>query len=145
MQEAKEKDVQDKAKRMGYPYVNLLHFSVNPDMKDFIPEEAVKAKAAAFFKSGQRLRLAVLNPDLPATKALSTELKIKGYEVTVIICSPESLQRSAQKVYLAEQKEVHGEQIQNVVVRKKWVVRPLNLKVWSVFAMKLKSPPPIRP
>ena len=27
-QEAKEKDIQEKAKRMGYPYVNLLHFFV---------------------------------------------------------------------------------------------------------------------
>ncbi len=114
-QEAKENDVQEKAKRIGYPYVNLLHFSVNPDLKDFIPKEkSIKAKAAAFFKSGKKVRLAVLNPDLPATKVLSTELKIKGYEVTVIICSPESLQ-NAQKIYFIEQKEIHGEAIQNVV------------------------------
>ena len=115
-QEAKEKDIQDKAKRLGYPYVNLLHFSVNPDLKDFIPQEkSLKAKAAAFFKSGKKVRLAVLNPDLPATKALITELKIKGYDVSVIICSPESLVNT-QKIYLAEQKEVHGEAIENVVV-----------------------------
>ncbi len=115
-QEAKEKDIQEKAKRMGYPYVNLLHFAVNPDLATFIPQEkAVKAKAAAFFRSGKKVRLAVLNPDLPATKALITELKIKGYDVTVIVCSPESL-AAAQTVYSVEKKEVHGEQIENVVV-----------------------------
>ena len=115
-QEAKEKDIQEKAKRLGYPYVNLLHFAVNADLKDFIPQEkSAKAKAAAFFKSGNKVRLAVLNPDLPATKALVTELKIKGYEVSVIICSPESLQ-NAQKIYFAEQREVHGEAIANVVL-----------------------------
>ncbi|MBN2307006.1 type II/IV secretion system protein [Candidatus Peregrinibacteria bacterium] len=115
-QEAKEKDIQEKAKRMGYPYVNLLHFSVNRDLKDFIPQgKSLQAKAAAFFKSGNKVRLAVLNPDLPATKALITELKLKGYEVSVIICSSESLQ-NAQKIYFEEQKEVHGETIENVVV-----------------------------
>jgi len=34
-QEAKEKDIQKKAKEMGYPYVNLLHFLVNPDLQSF--------------------------------------------------------------------------------------------------------------
>lgn len=116
-QEAKEKDIQEKAKRMGYPYVNLLHFSVNPDLKSFIPQEkAVKAKAAAFFKSGKKVRLAVLNPDLPATKALSTELKIKGNDVTVIVCSPESLE-NAHKIYAREEKEKHGKLVEAVIVK----------------------------
>lgn len=114
-QESKEKDVQQRAKQLKYPYVNLLRFAINPDLEHFIPKEkALKAKAAAFFKSGKKVRLAVLNPDLPATKALVTELKIKGYEVTVILCSPESLQ-NAQQVYFRDQKERHGEQIKNVV------------------------------
>lgn len=114
-QSEKEKAVQEKAKKMNYPYVNLLRFSVNADLSHFIPKEkSISAKAAAFFKSGKKVRLAVLNPDLPATKALITELKIKGYEVTVIMCSPESLQ-AAQQVYFAKQKEVHGEAIKNVV------------------------------
>jgi type IV pilus assembly protein PilB len=114
-QEMKEKDVQAKAQRFGLPYVNLLRFSVNPDLAAFIPEEkSLKAKAAAFFKSGKKVRLAVLNPDLPATKALITELKLKGYDLSVILCSPESL-ANAQKVYQQEKKEVHGEAIQNVV------------------------------
>lgn len=114
-QEAKEKDVQEKAKRLGLPYVNLLRFSVNPDLAGFIPQEkAEKARAAAFFRSGKKVRLAVLNPDLPATKALVTELKIKGYEVTIILCSSESL-AMAMQVYVREKKEVHGEAISNLV------------------------------
>lgn len=114
-QEAKEKDVQQKAKRAGYPYVNLLRFTLNPDLANFIPKEkSIKSKAAAFFKSGKKVRLAVLNPDLPATKVLITELKIKGYEVTVIMCSSESLQ-NAQQVYFRKQKEIHGEVISNTI------------------------------
>ena len=114
-QSEKEKAVQEKAKRMNYPYVNLLRFSVNSDLAHFIPKDkAIVAKAAAFFKSGKKVRLAVLNPDLPATKALITELKIKGYEVTVIMCSPESLQ-VAHQVYFAKRKEVHGEAINNMI------------------------------
>ena len=115
-QEAKERDIQEKAKRLGLPYVNLLHFAVNGDLRSFVPEEkSLKAKAAVFFKSGKRVRLAVLNPDLPATKALVTELKIKGFDVTPIICSQESL-ASAQRIYSAEKKEIHGEKIENLVV-----------------------------
>jgi len=117
-QEAKEKDIQEKAKRMGYPYVNLLHFSVNSDLRDFIPQDkSVTAKAVVFFKSGKKVRLAVLNPDLPATKALITELKLKGYDVTVIVCSPESLQ-NAQKIYMAEEKEKHGRLAETVLEKK---------------------------
>ncbi len=108
-QEMKEKDIQAKAKRLGLPYVNLLHVTVNPDLMDFIPKEkSLQAKAAVFFKSGKKVRLAVLNPDLPATKALITELKIKGYDVTVILCSSESLE-NAQQVYFEEKREEHGE------------------------------------
>ncbi len=114
-QRTKEEDIQKKAKEKGYSYVNLLHFSVNSDLSAFIPKEkSLQAKAAAFFKSGKKVRLAVLNPDLPATKALITELKIKGYDVSVIMCSSESLE-NAQKIYFKEKKEVHGEQIDNVV------------------------------
>ena len=47
-QAAKEKDIQEKAKRMGYSYVNLLHFMVNPDLKDFVPQEkSMKAKVCS--------------------------------------------------------------------------------------------------
>lgn len=112
---AKEKDIQGKAKKMGYQYVNLLRFAVNPDLASFIPKEkSLKAKAAAFFRSGKKVRLAVLNPDLPATKALITELKIKGYVVSVIMCSRESL-ANAQAVYDRHQKQVHGEVVNTEV------------------------------
>ena len=114
-QEEKEKAVQNKAKQLNLPYVNLLRFRVNSDLKSFVPKEkSLKAKAAAFFKSGKKVRLAVLNPNLPATKALVTELKIKGYDVSVILCSSDSL-KNAQSVYFEAQKEIHGEMISNVV------------------------------
>ena len=114
-QEEKEKAVQEKAKQLGLSYVNLLRFRVNPDLEHFVPKEkSLKAKAAVFFRSGKKVRLAVLNPNLPATKALITELKIKGYNVSVILCSSESLLQ-AQTVYLGSQKEVHGEKMDNVV------------------------------
>ena len=38
-QDSKEKNVQEKAKKMGYPYVNLLRFSVNSDLEHFIPKQ----------------------------------------------------------------------------------------------------------
>jgi len=60
------------------------------------------------------VRLAVLNPALPATKALITELKIKGFDVTVIICSSESL-ANAHKIYTREEKEKHGKLAEAVV------------------------------
>jgi type IV pilus assembly protein PilB len=108
-QEMKEKDVQERAKRLGMPYVNLLRFAVNSDLADFIPEEQSRAaKAAAFFKSGKKVRLAVVNPEYKVTKELIRELKAKGYDVTVILCSEESL-ANAQKVYEEEEKESHGE------------------------------------
>jgi len=138
-QEMKEKDIQGKAKRLGLPYVNLLRFSVNRDLASFIPrEKSIKAKAAVFFKSGKKVRLAILNPDLPATKALITELKLKGYDLTVIICSSESL-TSAQQVYTHEEKEAHGEVIENIVEEDAVGTSAVELKTLELLRNKIEK------
>ncbi len=138
-QQEKERDIQEKAKRLGMPYVNLLRFSVNRDLETFIPKEkSVTAKAAAFFKSGKKVRLAVLNPDLPKTKVLITELKIKGYDVSVILCSSESLAK-AQEIYFFEKKEVHGKAIENVVIESELQTAAGELESLEELKKKIES------
>ena len=53
-QEAKEKAVQNKAKELDIPYVNLLTMPLNPDLAKIIPKEVAEAAGlAVFFQSGK--------------------------------------------------------------------------------------------
>ena len=102
-QQFKERDVQENAKRFRLPYVNLLNTPVNSDFARFLSEEdSIKSGAAIFFKSGKKIKLAVINPEYPTTLALIEKMKADGYEVNISLCSEESL-KNIQKVYFKDQ------------------------------------------
>lgn len=114
-QQAEEQAVQNKAKELDMPYVNLLTVPINPDLAKVIPkEDAVGAGLAVFSQTGKKIRVGVVNIDHPATRALLEKLRQEEWFVEVSICSAGSLGQ-AHKLYFTEayQKE---EAIQNVVV-----------------------------
>lgn len=103
----KERDVAAKAKELGIPYVNLLSVPVNPDLANVIEKDvAVAAQAVCFYKSGKKIRLAVVNSEKAETKKLLADLKAQEYEIAISICSEESL-ASAHKMYTSEVYEKH--------------------------------------
>ena len=102
-QSFKERDIQEKAKALDIPYVNLILLPVNPDFSKYLSQQdAENANAAIFFKSGKKIKLAVTDPEKPETKALLEKMKTGGYEVTSNLCSEESL-KEAQKIYFTSE------------------------------------------
>ena len=114
-QHFKERDIQEMARRLDVPYVNLINIPLNSDMSNLIShEESKKADAMPFFHSGKKLRLAVLDPHKPETNDLIKKLTDQGYQIVISLCSEESL-KSAQKVYFKDQYVKHKEQLVNLI------------------------------
>jgi len=114
-QEMKEKDVQEQASALNMSYVNLLHVPLNPDLaKSMSFEDAESARAALFFRSGKKLRVAVVDPDRNETLALAEKLKKAGFEVNLSLSSEESV-LNAQRIYKNESNKKHKAPIENVV------------------------------
>lgn len=113
-QQMKERDVQEKAKSLGLPYVNLLAMPINPDLANTVSlEQATEGRLALFFKSGKRLRIAVMDPEISQTKAALEALRGQGYDIEVSLCSDDSLEQ-AHKIYFTSQYQ-KKEAVENVV------------------------------
>jgi len=83
-----EKNTLKKAKKLGLSYVNIGKTPVNPDYLKLIPyEKAEKAQAATFYKIGEKLRVAVVDPENPETKKILKELKAKDYKLNINLAS----------------------------------------------------------
>jgi type IV pilus assembly protein PilB len=90
--EGEERGAERLAKQLGYEYANLAMTPISLDaVKVLSEEEAHDAQAAVIQFASSKLALAVLNPELPATKKLIAELKKKNYEVKVVVASKSGL------------------------------------------------------
>jgi type IV pilus assembly protein PilB len=86
------------SKKYGVEYVDLSLVAVNVDALRVLPEAAAKdAEAAAFGRVGKRLSVAVRAPQNPKVLTLKKTLEDQGYEVTLFMCSQESLKRAYQR------------------------------------------------
>jgi type IV pilus assembly protein PilB len=84
--------------KYGVQYVDLSLVAVNVDALRVITEaEARETEAAAFGRVGKKLSVAVRAPEHPKVKALAAKLTELGYEVTLYMCSQESLKRAYQR------------------------------------------------
>ena len=104
-QEFKEREVQQKARELGISYIDIALVPINPDLLALIPkEEAARAEVMPFFRVGQKLRLALVDPEKVETKRVILELKNKNFVLNLNLCSRESLKR-AQSTYANQYRE----------------------------------------
>src|SRR3989338_9878444 len=112
------------SKKYGVEYVDLSLVAVNVDALRLISEKDSKeAEAAEFGHIGKRLSVAVRAPENPKVKALVSKLQDMGYEVTLYMCSQESLKRAYQRYadlsYAQETKagvfELSGEELEQLL------------------------------
>jgi type II secretory ATPase GspE/PulE/Tfp pilus assembly ATPase PilB-like protein len=83
------------SRKYGVEYVDLTLVAVNVDALRIVPEqESRDSEVAAFGRVGKRLSLAARAPENPKVKTLVQKLTEQGYEVTVFMCSQESLKRA---------------------------------------------------
>ena len=83
-----EKNTLKKAKELGLSYVNIGKTPINPDyLKIIPPDESQKARAVAFYRVGDKLRVALEDPENPETKKVLETLKSKDYKLNINLAS----------------------------------------------------------
>lgn len=87
-----EKAAREHAQDLKLPYVDVDMFPINPDVLHLVKEEdARKACAMPFFKSGKKVRIAVTDPAKPETQEMLKNLESMGYELQIHLASNVSL------------------------------------------------------
>ena len=101
--EFQEKSVLKRAHDLGLPYVNIGKTPLNPDFLKVVEIElARKARIIPFFKVGNKLRVAVQDPQNPETDQVIKNLEANGLQVSVNLASEAGIE-DALKVYETEQ------------------------------------------
>lgn len=83
------------ATKFGLAYVNFSFVPINSDALRIIDEKKARdAKIVAYNKVDKRLDVAVLSPQNEAAVQVVKELAERGYNVTIAVCSMDSLNRA---------------------------------------------------
>lgn len=98
LDEFKKREEEDVAQiiaaRHGLEYVDLAPVPINMDALRLVPEQdAREAKIAPFSLIGKRVKIAVVSPVNEKTREAVDTLQRKGYETTLAIASPLSLEK----------------------------------------------------
>lgn len=112
--------LEDEAKALaqskGLPYLNLKAFPVDATAVTVVDEkDAISGQLAVISKTGQNLRIAVVNPDNPQTQLALKKLKEQGFNYTLSIVSPLSLQTAWQRY--RQKKEIKTTELGVVAIK----------------------------
>jgi len=70
-----ERRTRQTAKDLGLDFISLRGYPISPEIVSIIPEsEAIKNKAIIFYEGGGRVRLGVVDPQIPSLNALASNL-----------------------------------------------------------------------
>jgi len=102
----KERATIEKARELNMQYINISITPINPDLLKLIaPETAKSALVMPFFRVGKKIRVAVADPQNPATKSALQELINNGYEINLNLASDDGI-LEATRLYETEQYKV---------------------------------------
>ncbi len=95
LKKEEEELVQLLSAKYGIEYIDLSLIPINTDALRFVDEKTSREnKIVAFALIDKRLKLAARNPELEKTKEILDEIKKKGYEPILYICSMASLEKA---------------------------------------------------
>lgn len=97
---AKEQEVEQQAAVGGFPYINLVGFPISPEAIALIPRpQAKELKVLCFLSAGDEVRIASVNPGLPAIKEVLYQVEERtGAKGAVYLISEHSFV-TAEKLY----------------------------------------------
>lgn len=73
--EQEERLAQERADRLGLPYISLVTFPIDPDVLEVIPKaQAEAAGIALFYRQGKDVRVGVVNPSQPGVSEVVQQL-----------------------------------------------------------------------
>jgi type IV pilus assembly protein PilB len=100
-----EDDAKALAQKLGLPYVNLKAFPIDANAVTILDEkEARSGQLVVISKTGQNLRVAVLNPQNPQTQVVLNKLKEEGYTCNIVIISEYSLRAGWERYQLKKER-----------------------------------------
>lgn len=90
--EEEEKFVQQKAKQVNLPYVNLMNYPISPEVMEIIPKEiAQKYRVVPYIKAGKKIRIASNEYNQATMEVLKKLQDASGFEFLVSIASDSSI------------------------------------------------------
>lgn len=90
-----ERYIQQIAPTLGYNYVYLRGYSINPEAIPLLPEQRARDLQVVCFDLKQKnISLAAKNPAAPRVQALLQEFALRKYTVTLFMCSTQSLEHA---------------------------------------------------
>ena len=105
-----EREAIRKSKLLDLGYISIQKIGINPDVLKVIPKEkASQGNLFAFFKTGSKLRIGLVDPDDSETKKIIEELHGQGFELNINVCSKSSLQEA-----LRQYDNIYKEQVKKV-------------------------------
>ena len=88
-----EDEAKDTAQKAGLPYVNLKSFPIDANAVLILDEkDARSGQMVVISKTGQNLKIALVNPQDPQTETILGKLKSQGYTYGLVITSPLGLE-----------------------------------------------------
>jgi len=102
-QDFETRAAQARADEAGLPFVDLLHYPLNPDVLKLVSAaDSAMAKAIPFHKNGKSIRLAVVDHQVVGVAEVTNRLTQSGYNSELWLCS----QSGFDKVYQAYDSEL---------------------------------------
>lgn len=99
-QEFKEREVIEKAKSKGFPYIDLSKMPINPDVMHLLSrKEAETLRAMPFSQVGKKIKVAFVSPEQKDVQAKIAEWEDKDFEVVAHMTSEENIKRAQQLYY----------------------------------------------
>ncbi|TAK05070.1 type II/IV secretion system protein [Patescibacteria group bacterium] len=97
---AKEREVEQQAAVGGFPYINLVGFPISPEAIILIPKpQALELKVLCFLSAGEEVRIAAVNPGLPAIQEVLYQVEERtGAKGAIYVISEHSFETAA-KLY----------------------------------------------
>lgn len=91
-QNFEEKAAQENAAKLGYDYIDLAKFPINPDILGLIPfDEAFEHQVVPFYRNGFTLKLATPNPEAKGIVLIIEAFESQRFNVSVLVCSERGL------------------------------------------------------
>ena len=93
-QDFEEKAAQEKADKLGFVYIDLAKFPINPDILSLITlEQARELKVVPYYRNGFELKLAALDPSASGLALLQEKFEGQRINVSWAVCSKRGLDR----------------------------------------------------
>ncbi len=141
-QELKEKGIQEKAAKLGLNYINLSKFPINPDVFSVVDiDTAEKFLFLPFFKTGDKVRIAIANPEDENVKKLLQDLRAKGFLLNLSLASDNNIKEAILRMrsHIIEHKKIDTTNFVNESAIKDFASELIDLKNLKFELSKLTS------